>query len=732
MHYALAVLVFCTQIDYATAFWTSTTRQTTVNRPLPLSRQAPESEFKNADSSLLERHNERSCKYCQQGFASRNALFRHVRSNAECSNQFIAENGDAGVQSIHANSPRRVVALLVGYDTIQGDSTISTSKLANTAVRNAFVSLLGHSCPDLSVTQATAVDHRRVALAQEPTCAAIGDVITLRYRSSQSVDIENLVSEINILMEQQREQHLNEYSTILVKVLAAEKLTGRDATMGAEQDATQRAYHYLVPFSWLPDGNALNDWFLNGEVRDATTDINLKGRRRFGAKEKAHRPHLAPPPVSLKEWKHILKSAESRTLPETNSTLEANENEQAQSGKVRFRRLRLKEPRCWHNFADPALQGDASPSNKPVWKSLDRARTTDFWVPGHLAMKNQNEKQDVNMIVEVRGDGFVTQQVRRIIGSAIAVSHGWLPADFMDIATRPDVIVETPLAPSGRMYVAGARYDFSELHRSDALFEGGVQAQQLWVTELRNRLLSTCEQYKCTVWLDNLKNVVAPRIREQLLQVAESEARREKSKKTNNGLPHAMTSDEISSELQHGQYQKTLFSLRRIVAEKKWPDTSVARSRVIRSVDNEDKTVNDTQRGSFTVLNANIVGTDSPRLSLANRLFPELSSAIFELEQELTKSQGYDRLPSSHCAVNRNAEFTPHVDSGRGLGQSLSMIVGLGTYTDGRLLVEGVSHDIGYKPLEFDGWKLRHWTEPFDGERFSLVWFTPDDTPSKN
>jgi hypothetical protein len=34
-------------------------------------------------------------------------------------------------------------------------------------------------------------------------------------------------------------------------------------------------------------------------------------------------------------------------------------------------------------------------------------------------------------------------------------------------------------------------------------------------------------------------------------------------------------------------------------------------------------------------------------------------------------------------------------------------------------------HDIRYQPLEFDGWKERHWTLPFVGERYSLVWFTP-------
>lgn len=63
------------------------------------------------------------------------------------------------------------------------------------------------------------------------------------------------------------------------------------------------------------------------------------------------------------------------------------------------------------------------------------------------------------------------------------------------------------------------------------------------------------------------------------------------------------------------------------------------------------------------------------------------------------------------------AQFTPHVDSGRGQGQSVSLIVGLGNYTGGDVQVEGNSYDIRYNPLEFDGWNQLHWTCPFQGER---------------
>jgi hypothetical protein len=105
----------------------------------------------------------------------------------------------------------------------------------------------------------------------------------------------------------------------------------------------------------------------------------------------------------------------------------------------------------------------------------------------------------------------------------------------------------------------------------------------------------------------------------------------------------------------------------------------------------------------------------------ANSMFPSLVKAAFQLERELFP----DREPSSTIAINRNAQFRPHTDSGAGAGQSMSLIVGLGNYSGGELMVEGEKQDIRYKAIEFNGWKQRHWTMPFKGERYSLVWFTP-------
>ena len=59
------------------------------------------------------------------------------------------------------------------------------------------------------------------------------------------------------------------------------------------------------------------------------------------------------------------------------------------------------------------------------------------------------------------------------------------------------------------------------------------------------------------------------------------------------------------------------------------------------------------------------------------------------------------------------------------------MIVGLGDYVGGELMVENDQHDIRYCPVEFDGLNLRHWTQLFIWERFSLVWFTPEGMTPK-
>jgi len=68
--------------------------------------------------------------------------------------------------------------------------------------------------------------------------------------------------------------------------------------------------------------------------------------------------------------------------------------------------------------------------------------------------------------------------------------------------------------------------------------------------------------------------------------------------------------------------------------------------------------------------------------------------------------------------INKNFQCPPHKDRNN-IGDSI--IVGLGSYNGGDIVVEGVSHCLLYSPLVFNGHEKEHWVEDFTGDRYSVV-----------
>ena len=173
-------------------------------------------------------------------------------------------------------------------------------------------------------------------------------------------------------------------------------------------------------------------------------------------------------------------------------------------------------------------------------------------------------------------------------------------------------------------------------------------------------------------------------------------------------------------------FEKVLHCLRQADSSGLWPSTTPNRQLVMLSTSNDESQAqalsvahmkakkNSESRssaysfkegdggasGSFSV---GFMPGDQCSQPKANSVFPDLVKAAFELEVALCP----DRMPSSTIAINRNAQFRPHTDNGAGAGQSTSLIVGLGSYVGGELMVEGAKKDIRYKAVEFDGWKQR-------------------------
>jgi FkbM family methyltransferase len=696
--------------------WRPSNNELSILRSTPKNQVASTETTSKNDGSELVSH---PCKFCGAEFSSRNEVFRHLRSSAECFKQ-TASNSTGLIQL-----PKQKMAIQFGYNIISdGESKQSYNDVAAQLVRDAFFDAIQIQQPVQqdgkdSTTLASAARQRHPCLAQDYDCSASSDIICINYKGEKT-KTGDLIDGMQTLLDAACRNTGTPETSLNVRILSAESLP-ISTRFHAEQSCTQRVYHYLLPLEWLDDGREAQDWCSKQKQ-------NRQGRQR------AHQPRgMVETPVALLRLKEALRHIECSSDDETKKVISPG----------RFGSLWRKERRCWHNFADPSLGGKASPSNDPVWRTVDRAQVLDFIdCDGMFAA-----------VVELRGDGFVTEQVRRIVGSVVGMVNGWLPADFVEVATRSDICVETPIAPSGRMYFAGARYHFIELVQGTSFFEDGSGKADEWLEKLQSDMMQQRAMESTTGpdWHEELRCVTSPRIRAQMEKtVSDDEIRNSKA------LQDYAISESILSPIEDLNYseappvfQKTLSLLRCVIETETWPKTSGARSRVIRTVGtgtgnrgnlssgNMRATTTSFsgelfQSGSFTVVNEeNYTG----KLPLGNELFPELVKAVFELEGELSAnprsfadgthiSDGL-RPMSTHCAINRNAEFTPHVDSGRGQGQSVSMIVGLGDFNNGSIFVEGKPYQIRYNPLEFDGWKQRHWTESFQGERFSLVWFTP-------
>jgi tRNA U38,U39,U40 pseudouridine synthase TruA len=703
-----------------------------------------------------------------------------LRDDPACSSKFSTNNKSNGEESLRKKNSKLSLVFRVAYhcsssDDINGGEDKHQSLFHNPkdsearsiglmikrSIEQSLVDLCGDSSCVLSSTQTSVASQRHRALTQENGVSSASDVLVFNllvphstvFRYENTFESKSQQEFANQLLETANQYLPNNGSldtadedqikdkNVSSKLVQCTPLPP-ETILHAEGDCTQRIYHYLLPLSWLPDGEKLEAWWL----RQCDQPSAKTG---------------TPPSDSMRRLREALKSAESPTIPnrrvrrrmnqfsETNS----NNNKAAANQNHRVGAFANKERRPFFNFADRRLRGDASPNQEPVWRVLDRARIHGFMkVP---------KGDSVVAILEFRGDDFVPGQIRSIVATAVAIANEWLPLNTFPIALQKDLFLETPTAPAGRLYGAGSRFHFHERKLLQNDLQGAV-ISPLSISHhdktmecLRQMLLTQCSfessRNEEERWLWELEHDVSPRIYREI----EVEQNAHTFVSSQNIADQNSTTVSLIESLQNEEsdivniYNKTLGLLREVVYSGCWPETSIARSDVIRS--KSIKQYNSKMKGigrsggSFTVFNTKILDNHliekSKDLPIGNIYFPKLADAVFDLEAALStrSDSGIDRThtdgtlflcnnhvkqqqrPSSLCcAINCNAQFTPHVDSGRGAGQSLSMIVGLGDYTGGELFVEGISHNIRYRPLEFDGWSSRHWTDHYSGERFSV------------
>jgi FkbM family methyltransferase len=652
--------------------------------------------------------NANTCENCGAEFSSRNAIFRHLRSSNDCFN--LANDVDKLVKK------KRKVAIQFGYHR-HGEEHNETEESIASLLSSAFSRSLHAMHPSAGAIEikGTSVTSQVSAWRISPVgSSAFANILGIDYSYSEPdyVDTEEVVSRMQEIVDSAETDH-NDNS---VQVLGLEQLAV-STKFHAERSCTQQAYHYMLPLRWLNDGEEAEEWAREINFQEtAIKSSGHQGRARDGST-----------PVALVRLKEALKQAESRNC--SNKVLSAGPDEAMVAASFvsspgRFGKLWQKERRCWHNFCDPTLK--ATPSNEFVWGTVDRARVTGF----------ETNKEHAFAVIELRGDSFVPEQISRILACVVAIANGWLPPTFFEVATRPNVSIETPISPQNRLYFDSARFHFIELVLGANLFgsKRSCYSRSTWLKSLQSRMLQNVHPAEESKWLNELKDVIAPQIRLQiyLIAVEHAKAESEKARSTHSGT----TIDRAYSEAPV-LYHETLSLLKEIHAASEWPSTPVSRSRVIRSAGSGNTaehtsgivssfTGKSVQAGSFVLLNHSVAAETLPAL---NKLFSDLALSVFELETKLAEvaigNEGV-RPPSTHCAVNRNAGFAPHTDNGR--GQAPTMTVTLGDFNGGDLIIGGRSHDVRYSPLEYDGWIETHSTASFEGERFSLTWFTPEQS----
>jgi len=331
------------------------------------------------------------------------------------------------------------------------------------------------------------------------------------------------------------------------------------------------------------------------------------------------------------------------------------------------------------------------------------------------------------------GRKFLVDQINRIVGVIIAICREILPDEFAEFSLQDTHMCPVPAAPSSLLFMNNVQY-WKEFH-SVTLFCSKPKSREISdFGDFIRHDLATMHSGEIQSWAENdlphfCEEICLPYFREasvqqdlSLIKLTPGEEVRIGERtgivqryihktqrwrvKFSDGTIGKFSSDRFSSKPTPECYESVLKGLKELSESGQWPETSSGRKKVIE----ESSQVNG---GSFSMGFFPLV---PPRND-----FLELMKIIFELELKIAPH----RPPSSTVAINRRAQFKPHYDKGDGNGQTQSLIVGLGNYAGGELVVEGEVCDIQYKPLEFNGCTQRHWTKPFEGDRFSLVFFTP-------
>ena len=356
------------------------------------------------------------------------------------------------------------------------------------------------------------------------------------------------------------------------------------------------------------------------------------------------------------------------------------------------------------------------------------------------------------IVISIAAPRLQVGQICRIVGviasllSQPAKSIGSeAELSFIEATLRPDCVVpsiSTVCAPAALLYLTECKYKRWGGNRARRMGQDTAVARSIvrWRATLQTKL-ATDARRQSELWgpWRVARSRMLGLLANQAAQAAISQAVR-----CRQPLPEGWSVPEFAPVLNR---------LRHMTSAGTWPPTPASRSHI------------------FLPREENIVQEAAGNNSLPPPRSITLSAAtagvlgLTELWHESVRLEAFlapegRSLPSGSVTINSHAQFRPHTDSNNGSNpsprscqvqtesdmaqlsvqhqhqhqhqhqqqqqqqqqQQPTLHVGIGSYTGGALFVEGVEYDIRYSPLSYDGVSQKHWTAPFQGERYTLVW----------
>ncbi len=687
------------------------------------------------------------CGGCGIDFPSKNKLFNHLRESLSC-----VPPEDAGIRDLLVpTDPRKWAyrfAVLYGYDLTEINPNDACKSLHDALVEGSIAQLsaklpvkegmpvpplpvLDISAPKILRTYATL--HRNTSILQQDLSGFVTSEI-LTFRSPVAdVPTSNLPSNIRLLA----------------------RPIPVPPNFNPERDATNRRAEYLVPLRFLSSDEGTLDAIISAAANlRRAEEVRWNGGQHPGG-------DISTPNVDSKilEIFHNVKSVMQ------SFTGEASKRKSLSASSSPRRK--------YHNFTPTGVAQEYFCSRR-----VDRFHHKGTFIHDGIPF----------ISLSLNADMFLHEMPQRIVTAFIAIQMQLLPPILADFLLAEDFPSLTPVPPApGFALIHGDNsYTNFEGKMKACLRPRASKCQYTegWADESSflsyQSYRTECFAAIAQKWIDEdlgsnwIESVLKPWCRDTQPKLAVY------SKYVECGRSMIFMEKALTAMLPDinksvpAIFEVTLEALRDIDRNGMWPGTTVGRRSVIvdptksfsEVIQERDKVRATKTKGGgkgkkaskkklkvMSAISATAMSELAPKSSLraevqpksgdgasgsfsigyfptegghsqmpaSNKAFPRLVKAAFALERALLP----DRPPSSTIAVNSRAQFRPHVDSGAGTGQSLSLIAGLGDYVGGEIVVENVISDIRYRAIEFNGWKQRHWTQPFVGERYSLVWFTP-------